>query len=159
MASCSSVHVYGPWINDSLTEGPTRYLRQPVAIREDEPILSGGKSGKLSPLHASKAAGEVYSKVFADTYGVKAANFRFTGIYGPRQFGGEDHGWVANFAVRNFLRWPITVFGTGKQLRDILYASDAASAFWAYLTESGGRYLQHWRRSATHDFAPGVHRS
>ncbi len=132
VASCSSVHVYGPWINDTLTEGATRFLREPVAIREDEPILNGGNSGKLSPLHASKATGEVYSKVFADMYGVKAANFRFTGIYGPRQFGGEDHGWVANFAVRNFLGWPVTVFGTGKQLRDILYASDAAAAFWAY---------------------------
>lgn len=133
VASCSSVHIYGPWINDTVSEGTTRYQREPAAIREDEAILNGGKSGKLSPLHASKATGEVYSKVFADMYSVKAANFRFTGIYGPRQFGGEDHGWVANFAVRNFLGWPLTIFGTGKQLRDILYASDAAAAFWAYL--------------------------
>lgn len=132
VASCSSVHIYGPWINDTLSEAGSRYIRNPVAIREDDTTLSGGAVGKLSPLHASKATGEVYSKVFADMYGVKAANFRYTGIYGPRQFGGEDHGWVANFALRNFLGWPLTVFGTGKQLRDILYASDAAAAFLAY---------------------------
>ncbi len=132
VASCSSVHVYGPWINDSLREEPTRYSRDPVAIRESDPIMNGGQSGKLSPLHASKASGEFYTTAFADMYGVRAANFRYTGIYGPRQFGGEDHGWVANFALRNYLDWPVTIFGSGKQLRDILYASDAAAAFLAY---------------------------
>ncbi|TAH34907.1 MAG: NAD-dependent epimerase/dehydratase family protein [Planctomycetota bacterium] len=132
VASCSSVHVYGPWVNDTLTEGATRYERKPVAIREDDPTMNGGKDGKISPLHASKAAGEHYVKTYADMFGVKAANFRYTGIYGPRQFGGEDHGWVANFAIRNLLGWPLTIYGTGKQLRDILYASDAAAAFVQY---------------------------
>ena len=55
-----------------------------------------------------------------------------TGIYGPNQFGGEDHGWVANFAIRAELGLPITIFGTGKQLRDILFASEAAAAFEAF---------------------------
>lgn len=132
VASCSSVHVYGPWINDTLSEEETRYTRNPVAIRENDLTMNGGNSGKLSPLHASKTSGEHYTTAFADMYGVKAANFRYTGIYGPRQFGGEDHGWVANFALRNYLGWPLTIFGTGKQLRDILYASDAAAAFVAY---------------------------
>ena len=132
VASCSSVHIYGPWINDTLREEPTRYTRDPVAIREDDPTLDGGKEGKLSPLHASKSALEVYSRVFGDMYGVKAAIFRYTGIYGPRQFGGEDHGWVANFVLRNYLGWPITIYGTGKQLRDILDCTDAAAAFLAY---------------------------
>jgi CDP-paratose 2-epimerase len=63
---------------------------------------------------------------------MRAACFRLTGIYGPNQFGGEDHGWVANFAIRAVLGLPITVFGTGKQLRDILYASDAAAAFESF---------------------------
>src|SRR5262245_1225695 len=132
VASCSSVHVYGPWINDTLEEKETRYVREPIAIRESDPIMNTGRAGRLSPLHASKASGEFYSTAFADMYGVKAANFRYTGIYGPRQFGGEDHGWVANFALRNFLGWPLSIFGTGKQLRDILYATDAAAAFLAY---------------------------
>lgn len=132
VVSCSSVHVYGPWINDSLKEESTRFTRDPISISEDDLTMNGGKNGLISPLHASKASGEHYVKTFADMYGVKAAAFRYTGIYGPRQFGGEDHGWVANFSIRNFMNWPITIFGSGKQLRDILYASDAAAAFVAY---------------------------
>lgn len=132
VASCSSVHVYGPWLNDSLKEEETRFTRNPVAVSEDDRTMHGGKAGLISPLHASKASGEHYVKAFADIYGVKAATFRYTGIYGPRQFGGEDHGWVANFAIRNLTDRSLTVFGTGKQLRDILYASDAAAAFVAY---------------------------
>lgn len=131
VACCSSVHVYGPWINDTLTEGPTRYVRAPEAIPEDAPTLDGGAQGKITPLHASKAAGEHYAKAYADTYGVKVAVLRYTGIYGPRQFGGEDHGWVANFAIRSLLGWPVTIYGSGKQVRDILYSSDAAEAFLA----------------------------
>jgi CDP-paratose 2-epimerase len=53
-------------------------------------------------------------------------------MYGPRQFGGEDHGWVANFIIRTILGKPITVFGTGKQVRDIVYVSDVVEAFKAF---------------------------
>ncbi|MEK7629075.1 MAG: NAD-dependent epimerase/dehydratase family protein [Patescibacteria group bacterium] len=132
VASCSSVHVYGPWINDSLKEEDTRFTRDPESISEDDKIMNGGRNGLISPLHASKASAEHYTKAFADMYDVKSAAFRYTGIYGPRQFGGEDHGWVANFSIRNIMNRTITIFGNGKQLRDILYASDAAAAFLAY---------------------------
>lgn len=132
VASCSSVHVYGPWINDALVEERTRYRREPPCISEDDPTMQGGRAGRISPLHASKASAEHYVKCFADMFGVRAASFRYTGIYGPRQFGGEDHGWVANFIIRNLLGWPITLFGTGKQVRDVLYATDAARAFVDY---------------------------
>jgi CDP-paratose 2-epimerase len=132
IASCSSVHVYGPWINDTLTESKTRFQRKPATINENNKTMNGGKIGLISPLHASKASAEHYVKTFADMFGVKAATFRYTGIYGPRQFGGEDHGWVANFCIRNYLGWRLTVYGNGKQVRDILYAEDAASAFLAY---------------------------
>jgi CDP-paratose 2-epimerase len=90
--------------------------------------------GYLTPLHASKASAEHYVRVYADTYKVPAASFRLTGLYGPQQFGGEDHGWVANFSIRAVLGWPITIYGTGKQLRDILYATDVAAAFHAFYT-------------------------
>lgn len=132
VAYCSTIHVYGPWINDTLKEGKTRFIRNPVAINEDDLTMNGGKKGLISPLHASKASGEHYVKTFADMFGVKAAAFRYTGIYGIRQFGGEDHGWVANFSIRNVTGQPMKIFGTGKQLRDILYATDAAAAFVAY---------------------------
>tara|TARA_Y100000310_G_C20641218_1_gene794022 strand:- start:612 stop:1676 length:1065 start_codon:yes stop_codon:yes gene_type:complete len=139
IASCNSVHCYGPdKINSELSEFDfscpdcdyelSRYIRNPVAINEDEPLLQG----TVTPLHASKMAAENYIRCYIDTFKVKAASFRLTGIYGPNQFGGEDHGWVANFAIRNVLDMPLSIFGTGKQLRDILYASDVANAFWCF---------------------------
>jgi CDP-paratose 2-epimerase len=128
LASCATVHVYGNWVNDELSETPTRYTREPAAIPEDAPTMEG----YLTPLHASKASGEHYVRVYAQTYGLRAASFRLTGIYGPRQLGGEDHGWVANFSIRHVIGWPVTIFGSGKQVRDILYATDVAEAFAAY---------------------------
>lgn len=128
IASCATIHVYGNKINDSLKEGEKRYTRYPETIDEDYPTLEG----VITPLHASKAAADIYVRSYINTYNVKAASFRLTGIYGERQLGGEDHGWVANFAIRSILDWPITVFGTGKQVRDIIYATDICEAFDAF---------------------------
>lgn len=128
VVSCSTIHVYGNLINNTLTEGETRYFRDPPEIDESEPIMQG----ILTPLHASKRAAEIYLQVFIDTYGVKAASFRLTGLYGPRQLGGEDHGWAANFSIRSVLGWPINIYGPGKQVRDILFATDVSEAFHAF---------------------------
>ncbi|MEM5813223.1 MAG: NAD-dependent epimerase/dehydratase family protein [Candidatus Aenigmatarchaeota archaeon] len=128
IVNSSTIHVYGNKINESLKEAETRFVREPPEIDEDHPILQG----KLTPLHASKRSAEIYVQTYIDTYGLKAANFRFTGLYGPRQLGGEDHGWVANFVIRTLLGLPIKIFGTDKQVRDILYAKDAAESFDAF---------------------------
>ena len=128
VVSCGTVHIYGNEINDTLKEGETRYLRDPPEIDEREPVVQG----TLTPLHASKRSGEIYVKTYIDTYNLAAASFRLTGLYGPRQFGGEDHGWVANFVIRTIMGRPITIFGTGKQVRDILFASDLCEAFHAF---------------------------
>lgn len=128
VVSCATIHVYGNKINETLTEGQTRYLREPAEIDETHPVMEG----VLTPLHASKRAAELYLQVFIDTYNVKAASFRLTGLYGPRQLGGEDHGWVANFCIRSVLGWPINIYGTGKQVRDILFARDVAEAALAF---------------------------
>lgn len=128
VASCATIHIYGNRINETLSETETRYVRIPAAIDEDHSTLEG----TLSPLHASKMSADIYVRTYADVYGVKAASFRLTGIYGPRQLGGEDHGWVANFSIRAVMGWPLTIFGTGKQLRDILFVTDVASAFHAF---------------------------
>lgn len=134
---CSSIHVYGNKINETLREGNTRFLREPPAINENHSTMEGA----ITPLHASKRSAELYAQTFIDIYGLKAAVYRLTGLYGPRQFGGEDHGWVANFTIRTLLGKPITVFGTGKQVRDILYAMDAVRAFDAfYKTKAPGTY-------------------
>lgn len=128
VVNCSTIHVYGNKINEELKESKTRYIRNPPAIDEQYPTMQG----IITPLHASKKSAELYVQTYVDTYSLEAATFRLTGMYGPRQFGGEDHGWVANFVIRTLLKLPIKVFGTGKQVRDILYASDAAAAFDAF---------------------------
>jgi len=127
VVNCSTIHVYGNDLNNHLIEGKTRFESKfgPNGISEDYPLLRG----TLSPLHASKRAAEVYVQTYIDTYNLPAANFRLTGIYGTRQFGGEDHGWVANFTIKTMLGQPIKIFGTDKQVRDILYVKDAAKAF------------------------------
>lgn len=137
VACCATIHIYGNEINSRLTESATRYIKKPVAIPETHPTLEG----TLTPLHASKAAGDTYVRVYIDTYNLTAASFRLTGIYGPRQLGGEDHGWVANFAIRSVMGWPLTIFGTGKQVRDIIYATDICEAFDAfYRVRASGVY-------------------
>jgi len=134
---CSSIHVYGNKINDTLKEGKTRFFREPPTIDETNPTMEGS----ITPLHVSKRAVELYVQTFIDSYDLKAAVFRLTGMYGPRQFGSEDHGWVANFTIKTLLEKPITMFGTGKQVRDILYATDAVRAFDAfYKAQAAGLY-------------------
>jgi len=137
VVSCATIHVYGNRINETLKEKDKRYVREPEGIDENHPTLEG----TITPLHASKAALDTYHKAYIDTYKLEAASFRLTGIYGTRQFGGEDHGWVANFAIRSVLGWPMTIFGTGKQVRDIIYATDVCEAFDAfYKTRKAGIY-------------------
>jgi CDP-paratose 2-epimerase len=137
--NCSSVHVYGNAGNDQLAEKETRFKREmpftmngkklvEEEINEKEPVLQG----ELTPLHVSKYTTELYTKCFAEMYGMKTASFRITGMYGERQFGGMDHGWVANFAIRTVMEKDITIFGTDKQVRDILYAEDVARAFFMW---------------------------
>lgn len=128
VVSCATIHVYGNEINTGLKTGRMRYLRNPAAISESYQTLTG----TITPLHASKACADIYVRAFIDTYKVRAASFRLTGLYGPRQLGGEDHGWVANFCIRAIMDLPITIYGTGKQVRDILYAQDVVAAFDAF---------------------------
>ena len=128
LVNCSTIHVYGTQINNEIWESDTKFKRNPDDIKEDYSIMKG----LLTPLHASKRATEIYTQAYIDTYGLKAASFRLTGMYGERQFGGEDHGWIANFVIRTLLKLPITIYGTDKQVRDILYVKDAVEAFDAF---------------------------
>lgn len=147
IANCSTIHVYGSDLNQHLEEHETRFIfKFGEGISEDYfPLLRG----TTSPLHASKRAAELYVQAYIDTYNLPAANFRLTGIYGPRQFGGEDHGWVANFAIRTLLEQPIKIFGTDKQVRDILYVKDAANAFL--------KWHEHDCKSGTYNIGGGRH--
>lgn len=128
MVSCATIHVYGNKINSSLTEEERRYSRNPPLINENHPTVEG----KLTPLHASKRSADLYIQTYIDTYKLNFASFRLTGLYGERQLGGEDHGWVANFAIRTLLGETINIYGKGKQVRDILYVKDLCQAFDAF---------------------------
>lgn len=130
VATCATIHIYSNNLNKRLIPQPTRYACEPPAFDESQPVLDG----TITPLHASKMTGDIYARMFIDSYRLQAASFRLSGIYGPRQFGGEDHGWVANFAIRAFMGLPLKIFHTGQQLRDIVYAGDVAEAFHAFYT-------------------------
>ncbi len=86
-----------------------------------------------SPYGCSKGAADQYVRDYARIYGLKTVVFRQSCIYGPRQFGVEDQGWAAHFAIAALLNRPITIYGDGKQVRDMLYVDDLIAAYMAAL--------------------------
>lgn len=82
-----------------------------------------------SPYGCSKGAADQYVRDYARSYGIRTIVFRMSCIYGPRQFGNEDQGWVAHFLIRALNAQPITIYGDGRQVRDILYVDDLVDAF------------------------------
>src|SRR4030081_41427 len=82
-----------------------------------------------SPYGCSKGAADQYVRDYARVYGLSTAVLRMSCIYGPRQFGTEDQGWLAHFMLRSILGEPLTIFGDGLQVRDALHVSDAARAW------------------------------
>ncbi|MBV9705353.1 MAG: NAD-dependent epimerase/dehydratase family protein [Methylobacteriaceae bacterium] len=86
-----------------------------------------------TPYGCSKGAADQYVLDYARSFGVPTAVMRMSCIYGPRQMGTEDQGWVAHFLIRALADEPIGIFGDGLQVRDILYVSDAVEAYVAAL--------------------------
>jgi CDP-paratose 2-epimerase len=66
---------------------------------------------------------------YAKSYDLPTAVLRMSCIYGPRQFGTEDQGWVAHFLIRALAGEEISIYGDGKQVRDILHVNDAVAAY------------------------------
>ena len=124
----STNKVYGGLEDVELAERDTRY--EPV-----DPALLGSGIGERRPLQfctpygCSKGAADQYVLDYAHSYGLRTIVFRMSCIYGPHQFGNEDQGWVAHFLIRALEDEPITVFGDGKQVRDVLYVDDLVDAF------------------------------
>jgi CDP-paratose 2-epimerase len=81
-----------------------------------------------SPYGCSKGAADQYVVDYSRAFGLSGVVFRMSCIYGPRQFGTEDQGWVAHFAIRAMKGQPITLYGDGMQVRDILYVDDLVDA-------------------------------
>ncbi|MBV8798186.1 MAG: NAD-dependent epimerase/dehydratase family protein [Alphaproteobacteria bacterium] len=82
-----------------------------------------------SPYGCSKGSADQYVIDYAHIYGLKTAVFRMSCLYGPHQFGNEDQGWVAHFLISAMRGEPIAIYGDGNQVRDVLYADDAVSAY------------------------------
>ena len=101
------------------------YVDRPYGISESEPL------DFLSPYGCSKGAADQYALDFARIYKIPATSFRQSCIYGPRQFGVEDQGWVAWFAIASMLGRDITIYGDGKQVRDVLHVDDLVRAYEA----------------------------
>ncbi len=82
-----------------------------------------------SPYGCSKGSADQYMIDYARIYGFRTVTFRQSCIYGYRQFGVEDQGWVAWFTIARVMGHPITIYGDGKQVRDILFIDDLVRGF------------------------------
>jgi len=124
---CSSNKVYGDNVNKlKVIEEAKRYNFEFGAQ------ISEGFETNLcehTPYGCSKLSGDVYVQDYGHVYGLKTGVFRMSCTYGPRQFGVEEHGWLAWLAIANLLKKPITIYGDGKQVRDVLYVSDLIDAY------------------------------
>jgi CDP-paratose 2-epimerase len=99
----------------------------------DDEIAARGISERqplefCSPYGCSKGAADQYVLDYAHSYGLRTCVFRMSCIYGPHQHGNEDQGWVAHFVLRALRGEPITIFGDGRQTRDLLYVADLVDA-------------------------------
>jgi CDP-paratose 2-epimerase len=83
-----------------------------------------------SPYGCSKGAADQYVRDYARIYNLRTLVFRQSCIYGTRQFGHEDQGWVAWFIIAALLNRPTTIYGPGKQVRDLLWIDDLLEAYW-----------------------------
>jgi len=127
----STNKVYGGLENISIVEKNDSYeFKPPVrGVSEDQPL------DFHSPYGCSKGAAEQYVRDYARIYGLKTVVFRQSCIYGTRQFGIEDQGWVAWFMIAQELGLPVTIYGNGKQVRDLLHIDDLIRAFFCAVKE------------------------
>jgi CDP-paratose 2-epimerase len=124
----STNKVYGALPDIRLTRTGSRYAPEDARIRS----LGISELRPLdfhSPYGCSKGCADQYILDYARTYGLPAAVFRMSCIYGPHQQGNEDQGWVAHFLIRARDKAPLAVFGDGLQVRDVLYVDDLVEAF------------------------------
>jgi CDP-paratose 2-epimerase len=125
----STNKVYGENVNSiPVRELETRYEfadpRYERGIPEEFPVDHTGHT----PYGSSKLAADIYVQDYRHTYGLRTGVFRMSCIYGTRQFGVEDQGWVAWFAIAAVTGKTITIYGNGKQVRDVLFVDDLVDA-------------------------------
>jgi len=116
----STNKVYGSLHHLKTEERKSRYVLpdRPAGIDEQEPL------DLHSPYGCSKGTGDQYVRDYARVFGLRTVVFRQSCIYGTRQFGIEDQGWIAWFCIAALTGRPITIYGNGKQVRDALWIED-----------------------------------
>ncbi|HZW03666.1 MAG TPA: GDP-mannose 4,6-dehydratase [Anaerolineaceae bacterium] len=121
----STNKVYGGMEDVRVVEDATcyRYADLPQGVPETMPL------DFHSPYGCSKGAGDQYVRDYHRIYGLPTVVFRQSCIYGPRQFGVEDQGWVAWFVIAAQMGRSITIYGDGKQVRDVLYVEDLLDVY------------------------------
>lgn len=121
----STNKVYGGMTDTEViaSNGRYEYADLPHGVSESWPL------DFHSPYGCSKGAADQYVRDYARIYGLRSVVFRQSCIYGPRQFGVEDQGWIAWFALRSLLGLPVTIYGDGMQVRDVLFVDDLLDAF------------------------------
>jgi CDP-paratose 2-epimerase len=131
MIYASTNKVYGKMSSVRVEDRGSRYayVDLPQGVPEEFPL------DFYSPYGCSKGAGDQYVIDYARIFGLRTVCFRQSCIYGPHQFGVEDQGWLAWFAIRALQGKPVTIFGDGKQVRDVLYVDDLVRAYDAALTQ------------------------
>jgi CDP-paratose 2-epimerase len=120
----STNKVYGGLDELDVVEEHDRYRfhNLPEGVAESQPL------DFHSPYGCSKGAADQYTRDYARIYGLPTVVFRMSCIYGPRQFGTEDQGWLAHFIIAALTGRPITIYGNGKQVRDVLFVDDLVRA-------------------------------
>ncbi len=121
----STNKVYGGMEDALAQELATRYILPdyPEGVSEARPL------DFHSPYGCSKGAADQYVRDYSRIYGLRSVVFRQSCIYGQRQMGVEDQGWVAWFVIAAVTGKPITIYGDGKQVRDLLHVDDLVRAF------------------------------
>ena len=130
---CSTNKVYGENVNNV-----------PVIEKEKKYEFSGKYVNGIAetfsidhcehtPYGSSKLTGDIYMQDYAHLFGIKIGVFRMSCIYGTRQLGVEDQGWVSWFTIATLLDKPITIYGDGKQVRDVLYIQDLLRAYELFI--------------------------
>jgi CDP-paratose 2-epimerase len=136
----STNKVYGKLFDAAqLRRGARRYEPETVAQRSIDETCP---LELFSPYGCSKGAADQYVLDYARVYGLPTVVFRMSCLYGPRQFGTEDQGWVAHFLISALAGRPITIYGDGRQVRDLLFVEDAIEAYLLArerIDEVGGR--------------------
>lgn len=122
----STNKVYGSLSDVELAEGERGY--EPVARAARRGIDERRPLSFCTPYGCSKGAADQYVIDWSRSYGVPSVVFRMSCIYGPHQQGNEDQGWVAHFVLTALDGDTITLFGDGKQVRDVLYVEDLVRA-------------------------------